>query len=94
MSVSEACEGNLFHRTPLPAIREGGVVNHCSGTHVDAVVGVAETRSYQVCAQRRLFTRRQPSIVAIGRFVIHNVHRCHQGTFTMGAFLVWMHGKW
>ena len=60
--MSEARERNLFHRAPAAAIGEGGVVDDGSGSHVDAVVGIAKTRRKEVCAQRWFFVCCQQSI--------------------------------
>ena len=64
VSLCEARERDLFHRSPVKRIREDAVVNHPAAAHVDAVMGKAKTRRNEVRAQRRLFMGRQKSIAA------------------------------
>jgi hypothetical protein len=55
MSVSEAREGSLFHRSPVPVLGKGGVVHDSAAAHIDTVMSVGETRRNEVRAQGGLF---------------------------------------
>lgn len=48
VSMSEACERNLFHRSPTEVMCEGTVVHDLSPADVDAVMGKARTRCNEV----------------------------------------------
>ena len=64
VSVSEARERSLFHRSPAPVFGKGGIVHDGAAAHVDTVMRIGETRRNEVRAQRRLFISRQRSIAS------------------------------
>jgi hypothetical protein len=62
VSVSEARERNLFHRSPPPVLGKCGIVHDHAAAHVDTMMLVGETRRDEVCTQRWLVLRREQSI--------------------------------
>ena len=67
MSVSEARERNLFHRSPAPGTGKRTVVDDSAAAHIDAVVCIGETRCNEVRAQRWRFGFCQQTVVSAKR---------------------------
>jgi hypothetical protein len=64
VSVSEARERSLFHRSAVPVLGKSGVMHDGAAAHIDTVMRIGETRRDEVRAQRGLFMRRKQPIAS------------------------------